>query len=35
MDDVKSNGGEVGELELREAVLEFRDSKKEGSEGVE
>lgn len=34
MDDVKSNGGEVGELKLREAVLEFRDSKKEDSEGL-
>ena len=36
MDDVKSNGGEDGELKLREARLEFRGSKKEGSEvGVE
>ena len=34
VDDVKSNGEEDGELELREAVLKFRGSKKEDSEGV-
>jgi hypothetical protein len=34
MDDVKSNGGEDGELKLLEARLEFRGSKKEDSEGV-
>lgn len=28
-----SNGGRDGELELREAVLKFRGSKKEDSEG--
>lgn len=33
VDDVKSNGVEDGELKLREARLEFRGSKKEGSEG--
>jgi hypothetical protein len=32
VDDVKSNGGEDGELKLREARLEFRGSKKEDSE---
>jgi hypothetical protein len=32
VDDVKSNGGEDGELKLREARLEFRGSKKEVSE---
>lgn len=38
MDDVKSNGRGDGELKLRKARLEFRGSKKEGSEvgvGVE
>jgi len=34
VDDVKSNVEEDGELKLREAVLEFRGSKKEVSEGV-
>jgi hypothetical protein len=34
VDDVKSNVEEDGELKLREAVLEFRGSKKEDSEGV-
>jgi len=33
VDDVKSVGGSNDELELREAVLKFRDSKKEDSEG--
>lgn len=32
VDDVKSNWGEDDELELREAVLKFRGSKKEDSE---
>jgi len=32
MDDVKSNGRGDGELKLRRARLEFRGSKKEGSE---
>jgi hypothetical protein len=32
MDDVKSNGRGDGELKLRKARLEFRGSKKEGSE---
>jgi hypothetical protein len=35
VDDVKSNWGEDDELELREAVLKFRGSKKEDSEGLE
>jgi hypothetical protein len=35
VDDVKSNGVEVAELELREAVLKFRGSKKEDSEVLE
>jgi hypothetical protein len=34
VDDVTSNWGEDDELELREAVLKFRGSKKEDSEGV-
>jgi hypothetical protein len=34
MVDVKSNGRGDGELKLREARLEFRGSKKEGSEVV-
>jgi len=34
VDDVKSNGVVDDELELREAVLKFRGSKKEDSEGV-
>jgi hypothetical protein len=33
VDDGKSNGVGVGELELRRAVLKFRGSKKEDSEG--
>jgi hypothetical protein len=33
VDDVKSNCGSDDELELREAVLKFRGSKKEDSEG--
>lgn len=33
VDDVKSNGVDDGELKLRRAGLEFRGSKKEGSEG--
>jgi hypothetical protein len=35
VDDVKSNWGEDDELELREAVLKFRGSKKEDSEVLE
>jgi hypothetical protein len=34
VDDVTSNWGEYDELELREAVLKFRGSKKEDSEEV-
>jgi hypothetical protein len=33
VDDVRSNGVGDGELELRGAVLKFRGSKKEDSEG--
>jgi hypothetical protein len=35
VDDVKSNWVEDDELELREAVLKFRGSKKEDSEVLE